>query len=132
MKLTIMKLINNLITGLLLVALTLPTTFAFFTPDADGGSISLEDEATRITGLSTIFTGDTTLVTLEGIEWSPSDDVTNTTSTLMWETSVNGVVMDSGSMEVPTDALDLPTSISAGSIVVDKSKHYDGFYQEQE
>ncbi len=117
-----MKLFN-----FLLVALAaLPTsTFALFTPDADGGSISLEDEATRITGLSTIFTGDTTLVTLDGIEWSPSEDVTNTTSTLMWETSVNGVVMDSGSMEVPTDAFDLPTSISAGSIVVDKSKwHY--------
>lgn len=107
----------------LLVAGLFPTsTLSLFTPDASGGSISLEDEATRIGGLSTIFIGDTTLVTLDGIEWSESEDVATTNSTLMWETTVNGVVMDSGSMEVPTDALDLPTSISAGSIVVETSK----------
>ena len=111
---------SNLVAGLLLVAL--PTTSSLFIPNANDGSISLEDEATRITGLSTIFIGDTILVTLDGIDWSPSEDVTNTTSTLIWETTVNGVLMDNGSIELPTDALELPGSIDAGSIVVDKSK----------
>ena len=115
--------LSNLIAGLLLVAL--PTASSLFIPNADDeGSITLEDEATRISDLATIFIGDTTLVTLDNINWNVADDanITNTTSNLMWETSVNGVLMDSGSIELPTNALDLPGSISAGSIVVDKSK----------
>jgi len=111
--------VSNLVAGLLLAAL--PTTSSLYTPDASGGSISLEDEATRISGIKTIFIGDSTLVTLDGIEWSPSDGA-NATGTLMWETSVNGDVVDSGSIEVPSNSFDLPSSISAGSFVVDKKQ----------
>ena len=113
--------IPTLIAGLLLLALPTTTTSLDYSPDAGDGSISLEDEATRIGGLKTIFIGDTTLVTLNDIVWSPDDSVGNSSS-LMWETSVNGVVQDSGMVELSEEALDLPTSISAGSIVVDKSK----------
>lgn len=113
--------VPNLVAGLILLALPTSTTSLAYTPDATGGSISLEDETTRITGLKTIFIDDTTLVTLDGIEWSPAESATNS-SGLMWETAVNGVVQDSGMIEIADDPFSLPTSISAGSIVVDKSK----------
>jgi len=113
--------IPTLIAGFLLLALPTTTTSLDYSPDAGDGSISLEDEATRIGGLKTIFIGDTTLVTLNDIVWSPDDSVGNSSS-LMWETSVNGVVQDSGMVELSEEALDLPTSISAGSIVVDKKQ----------
>mmetsp|Transcript_17332 Transcript_17332/g.43254 ORF Transcript_17332/g.43254 Transcript_17332/m.43254 type:complete len:120 (-) Transcript_17332:53-412(-) len=113
--------IPNLVPGLILLALPTSTTSLAYIPDATGGSISLEDESTRISGLQTIFIDDPTLVTLDGIEWSPADSATNSSS-LMWETAVNGVVLDSGMIEIPDDPFGLPTSISAGSIVVDKSK----------
>jgi len=92
-----------------------------FIPDAGGASISLEDELTRIGGLKTIFVGDSTIVYLEGIEWSMADSDSNVTSMLTFETEVNGVVQASGSIELPENSFDLPSSIEAGTIVVDKT-----------
>ncbi len=113
--------IQNIIVGLLLLTLPTTTTSLEYSPNAGEGLVSLTDETTRIAGLKTIFIGDTTLVTLEGIEWSSDDSVSNSSS-LMWETTVNGIVQDSGMVDISDEPLDLPTSISAGSIVVDKSK----------
>lgn len=114
--------VSSLVAGFLLLALPASTSLQYI-PDAGGASISLEDEATRITGIKTIFIGDSTLVTLEGVEWSPTEDASNSSSTMMWETSVNGIVQDSGTIEIPSDPFDLPSSINAGSFVVDKSKY---------
>ena len=112
----IAALIPNLVAGL---TLTLPFASAYI-PDASGGSLDLMDAATGISGIRTIFVGDSTVVTLSGIAWSMSD---STSSTMVWETSVNGEVKASGVVEIDgVDPEDLPTSIDAGSIVVDKSK----------
>jgi len=111
--------VTSLIAGLLLLAF--PTSSLAYIPDAGDASISLEDEATRISGIKTIFIGDSTLVSLDGIKWSPTEDA-NSPSNLVWETSVNGVVEDSGTIEIPDDPFDLPSKISAGSIVVDKKQ----------
>jgi len=113
--------VPNLIAGLILLALPTSTTSLAYIPDATGGSINLEDESTRISGLQTIFIDDPTLVTLDDIEWSPAGSASNSSS-LMWETAVNGVVQDSGMIEISDDPFGLPTSISAGSIVVDKKQ----------
>jgi len=93
-----------------------------YAPDIGDASLNLEDEATRIVGLRTIFIGDATIVNLEGIVWSPRENNNATSTNMVWETSVNDVVMDSGVIELPGDAIDLPTSIQAGIITVDKTQ----------
>jgi hypothetical protein len=114
---------SSIAAGLLLLALPASTALEY-TPDASGATLNLEDEATRIAEIRTIFIGDTTLVTLEGIDWSPVESDSNATSSknLVWETSVNGVVQASGVIGLSDVGRELPTSIDAGSIVVDKSK----------
>ena len=41
---------------------------------------------------------------------------------MKWETSVNGVVQDSGEVDLSDVGRELPTSIEAGSIKVEQSK----------
>lgn len=113
--------------GLLITLLILPasTTALEYVPDASGSTLNLEDESTKIGEIRTIFIGDTTLVALDGIEWSAveSDSTANATSSnnLVWETAVNGVIQDSGVIGLSdVDDRDLPTSIEAGSIVIEK------------
>jgi len=110
--------IPNLLAGIIL---TLPFASAYI-PDASGGSLDLMDAATGIGGIRTIFVGDSTVVTLSDIAWSMSEG-NSTSSTMVWETSVNGEVKASGVVELDgVDPDDLPTSIDAGSIVVDKTQ----------
>lgn len=87
-------------------------------PDASGATVGFADEATKIGELKTLFVGDTTLVTLDGIEWAVSN---TTTGTFVWETAVDGVVQDTGTIEVAAED-GPPSSIEAGSIVAEKSK----------
>jgi len=113
---------------LLLLALLPASTAVEYTPDVGGATQNLIDEATKIGAIRTIFVGDVTLVTLEGIEWIPVDlerdetaDGNNATSSvLIWETAVNDVVQDSGTIDLFDVDRELPTSIEAGSFVVDK------------
>ena len=75
-------------------------------------SISFQDEATRIGGLRTLFVDDATLVTLDGIAYSEPTNSTN----IIWQTLVDDVVQSEGSFS----AEDQPSSIDAGTIVVEK------------
>lgn len=96
-----------------------------YTPfiDGDDAALNLIDSATGIEGLQTIFIGDATLVLVDGVEWIKNEDGGNSSSSLLkWETSVNGIVQDSGEIDLSVYDRELPTSIEAGSIQVDKKQ----------
>jgi hypothetical protein len=137
-----MKIISALVARTAFLALTgtggltstVVTVDAFdYTPDITVAVQNLVDNVTTIEELRTIFINDVTLVYLEGIEWSlvEGDDSTNSSETettgggstiMKWETSVNGVVQDSGEVDLSDVGRELPTSIEAGSIKVEQSK----------
>jgi hypothetical protein len=136
-----MKIISALVARTAFLALTgtggltstVVTVDAFdYTPDITVAVQNLVDNVTTIEELRTIFINDVTLVYLEGIEWNlvEGDDSTNSSETettggsniMKWETSVNGVVQDSGEVDLSDVGRELPTSIEAGSIKVEQSK----------
>ena len=98
-----------------------------YTPviDCDDCVQVLTDTATGIEELKTIFVGDETLVRVDNVEWiHDGEGGSNSTSggILKWETSVNGIVQDSGEIDLSEYDRQLPTTIEAGSIQIDKSK----------
>lgn len=94
-----------------------------YTPNVENAAQNLVDNTTGIGELRTIFINDSTLVNLEGIEWTPVEGNTSDSSSILkWETSVNGIVQTTGTMDLADVNRELPTSIEAGYIVVDKSK----------
>ena len=103
-----------------------------YSPNVAGATQNLVDVATEIDGLRTIFINDVTKVYIEGVEWSPNTSKdkndnstgTGTTSMMQWKTSVNGVVQDSGSVDLSNVNRELPTSFAAGQILVDQSTYY--------
>jgi len=103
-----------------------PLARAFdYTPILDGEDAKqiLIDNTTLIEGLQTIFIGDATLVLVDGVEWIKNEELGNSSSSILkWETSVNGVVQDSGEIDMSVYDRELPTSIEAGMIQVDQSK----------
>lgn len=126
MKATTKQIFSSLGWILALSSLVVGTANAFdYAPNVEGASQTLTDEATGIPGLRTIFVNDVTLVGLEGIEWSPVEGSNATdegSSLLVWETAVNGVVQSSGTIDLTGVDRELPTSIEAGSVLIDKSE----------
>jgi len=113
--------LGTLLRSVAAAALLLPSAMAGQAPDTEGASIALTDEATKIGDLRTLFVGDPTVVTLDGIVWSEVD--VSTAGGFIWETSIDGIIQETGTIEVSdnTTSLDLPSSIDAGSVVVDKA-----------
>lgn len=110
------------------VALFSSTPFARafdYTPIIDGEDAKqiLTDNTTGIDHLHTIFIGDATLVLVDGVEWIKNEEVGNSSSSILkWETSVNGVVQDSGEIDMSVYDRELPTSIETGMIQVDQKQ----------
>ena len=128
---------KTLSSWILLSFLALSSTFVIvvveafdYIPNVENAAQNLVDKTTGIDELRTIFIDDTILVNLEGIEWAPvfedntnnNNATTDSSSFLKWETSVNGVVQTTGTIDLADVNRELPTSIEAGYIVVDKSK----------
>ena len=88
------------------------------------GNIVLTDEATSITDIVTIFTDESVLVTVDGIEWNATGSVEGSDNLLRFETLVDGETQASGSISLEDVSRELPTSIDAGAIKVDKGGRY--------
>merc|ERR1719281_2154695 len=71
-----------------------------------------------------MFLDDITIVELTDIAWILDDGENATSSSILsWETAVDGEVQASGTVDLTgIDALDLPSSIEAGSILVSKGR----------
>jgi hypothetical protein len=109
-------------TSLLGMLMLLPASIhAFDYNITSAGKIVLFDVATGIPGLKTIFTGDTTSVSVDGVEWEASG-VEDGDNFVTFTTSLNGNVVEVGRISLAGVGRTLPTSFQVGNIIVPKSK----------
>jgi hypothetical protein len=86
---------------------------------ADTGELSFGDVETQISSIQTLFLDQEASVTVGGLAWeqlnaSSSDDL------LFYETFVDGQLQSSGNMSLADVGRELPSSVSAGTIIVTK------------
>ena len=86
-------------------------------PDGEKTAVKLTDKETSISDLKTIFTDEDILVSVSDVEWTSNADATNST-TLFWETYVDGQLQDSGTQSLADVGRELPTSFETGEIKV--------------
>jgi len=91
------------------------------------GDLSLKDVETGIGEIKTIFINEDALVTVTGIEWTPSESNVTGRDVLRWETSVDGKVQATGEFNLTSDELgsrELPDSMEVGTIrIPDAGRH---------
>jgi hypothetical protein len=85
----------------------------------DTGELSFGDVETQINPIQTLFLDQEASVTVGGLAWeqlnaSSSDDL------LFYETFVDGQLQSSGNMSLADVGRELPSSVSAGTIIVTK------------
>jgi hypothetical protein len=88
------------------------------------GSLVLTDVATSIKDVVTLFTNEEVLVTADGIEWDETGAVDGSDNLLFFETLVNGKVQATGNVSLADVGRELPESIDAGTIKVEKGGRY--------
>lgn len=89
---------------------------------SDPGYLVLDDVATGIPSIVTIFTNEEFNVTVEGIAWAPVETANNQTSSdiLFWTTTINGAVAGRGNISLLDYGSILPSSIEAGTYLINK------------
>jgi hypothetical protein len=88
------------------------------------GSLVLTDVSTSITDVVTLFTNEELLVTADGIEWEQTGAINGSDNLLFFETLVNGKVQATGNVSLANVGRELPGSIDAGTIKVEKGGRY--------
>jgi hypothetical protein len=112
------KLLKSL-SGLLIL---LPASVHSFNYNiSSAGDIFLTDAATGIQDLKTIFTGDATAVSVNGVSWERSG-VQGGDDFVTFTTLVNGKVAEIGIINLTDVERELPTSFDVGTVTVPKSK----------
>jgi hypothetical protein len=97
------------------------TSQAFDYNITSAGSLFLTDNSTGISGLQTIFTGDVTLVSVEGVEWGYTG-LKGGNSSVTFTTLVDGVVQDEGTISLAGVGRELPTFFDCGSVLISQSE----------
>jgi hypothetical protein len=89
-------------------------------PSSSELSLELVDEPTGISNVKTLFIDEQTNVTVQGISWIPNETVENRNRShvMEWETYVDGIMVDNGTLSLVGVRRQLPTQISAGSFEV--------------
>jgi hypothetical protein len=88
------------------------------------GGLVLTDVATTIPDVVTLFVDEELLVTADGLTWNLTGSVEGSDNLLYYSTLVNGKVQASGNVSLEDVGRELPTSIDAGTIKVDKGGRY--------
>jgi hypothetical protein len=88
---------------------------------SSAGELFLTDVSTGISGLRTIFTGDAITVAVDGVTWEPSG-VAGGDDFVTFTTSLNGEVVDTGTISLTDVGRELPMSLQVGTVLVPKSK----------
>lgn len=89
----------------------------------EGPKLILSDIETGISPIQSLFIGEPTGVSVDGISWTSIDTGDNTTADddedtyLFWTTTVNGVVIANGNVSLTQTGKLLPTSIDAGEFI---------------
>ena len=85
------------------------------------GDLALTDEATGISGVSTIFTGEDCGVSVSGIEWEFNNGNTTFNDKIKWTTYVDGEEVAAGEYDLSTlQSRELPDSLDCGTFVTNK------------
>jgi hypothetical protein len=104
------------------LVMILPTSIRAFDYNiSSAGDLFLTDVSTGISGLRTIFTGDAIAVAVDGVTWEPSG-VEGGDDFVTFTTSLNGEVVDTGTISLTNVGRELPMSLQVGSVLVPKSK----------
>jgi hypothetical protein len=104
------------------------TTSAFDYELASVGAISLTDSATSISDVVTLFLDQPVIVTVSELEWvSIVKDYafTDDGNMLYFETSVDGIVQQSGNISLTEVGRTLPSSIEVGEVVITESGRHE-------
>ena len=107
--------------SLLLGALCLSNAGAFDYNISYAGDLVLGDNSTGIGGIVTLFTGDVTLVFLDGVEWEPSG-VEGGDETITFQTFLNGQLASEGLIPLTDVNRELPTQLEVGFVQTQKCK----------
>jgi hypothetical protein len=97
------------------------TTSAFDYELASVGAISLTDSATLISDVVTMFLDQPVIVTVSELEWVSivkEYAFTDDGNMLYFETSVDGIVQQSGNISLTEVGRTLPSSIEVGEVVI--------------
>ena len=114
-----MKLFSLLI-GALLLSKT-ATAFDYMPVWGDDTTIVLGDNSTGIGGIVTLFTGDVTLVFLDGVEWEPSG-IEGGDTDLAFQTFLNGNLASEGLISLADVDRQLPSTLECGFVTTQKCK----------
>ncbi|KAL3919404.1 MAG: hypothetical protein SGILL_003769 [Bacillariaceae sp.] len=106
--------------SLLLGALCLSNSGAFDYNISSAGDVFLQDDSTGISGIVTLFTGDVTLVFLDGVTWDPSG-VEGGDTAITYQTLLNGQLASEGEISLADVDRQLPTFLECGFVQTEKS-----------
>jgi hypothetical protein len=106
---------------LLVGTLCLSKAGAFDYNISSAGDLFLVDESTGISGITTLFTGEVVLVSVEGVAWEPSG-VEGGEEFVIYQTLLNGQVVDEGNISLVGVDRQLPSSLECGSVQTDRCK----------
>ena len=110
--------------SLLLGALCLSNAGAFDYSIVSAGGLVLGDNSTGIADLLTLFTGDVTLVFLDGVEWEPSG-IEGGDEAITFQTLLNGQVASEGEISLVDVERQLPSQLEVGWVRTEKCKFFD-------
>jgi hypothetical protein len=119
----------------LLGLITLTQSFDYSLDSSSSSSatdvrLKLIDESTGISNLKTLFIGEVTNVTVQGISWIPNEHTITALqyqgnesyhhhpSVIQWTTYVDGIIVDNGTIPLMGIGRQLPKQISVGSFQV--------------
>jgi hypothetical protein len=88
-------------------------------------TLSLTDTETGIADIKTLFIGEPTAVTVNGLSWIPIEDgVESNASAIIWTTLVDGNVVATGNVSLVGLGRALPTTVEAGSFIVTNNQEH--------
>lgn len=109
---------------LVLAFVTSSHAFDYQIDDESELELFLVDVNSGIEGLSSLHNGDPVSVSVQGLAWAKAANDTTGSPILSWTTYLNGVVSQSGTVDLLADGRVLPTTIAAGEITSQSSGTY--------